>query len=200
MGVWTNAGLTLVATAVQSPGVNCAITYAALSTGAGTLATALTPVATTSLPLDAPLPANLGAGAGLTITDGVNTDTCVVGAGGASAGATSISVNSFTPAHSYAAHVTAVAPTPLATDTGLYNESVRIAANLGAAGATPGESLNAAYFDGTQPTGVYVLVGFFGGATATSALGTGILMGEDVQFWNHTLNADSDMFQADSTL
>lgn len=200
MGTWTSAGLNLVASAVQSVGAQCAITYVALSLGCGTLASALTSgLAYTSLPLDATLPVGLATGVSLTLTDGVNTQTVTTSAN-VSAGAPAIPVTSFTASHSFAAHTTGVAPTPLSSALSLYNESQRVAANVGTAGASAGESLTSGYFDGTQPTGLYLLVGYFGGSTATSALGTGTLMQLDVQYWSHTLETDSNMYQSDSTV
>jgi hypothetical protein len=198
--IFTNGGLTLIATALQTASANVAITYVAIGTGAGTLSGAVTSgVPLTSLPLDATLPANIGAGASLTVTDGTNSETVTCN-GGASAGATSIPINSWTPAHNYAAHTTGVAPAPLAADTGLYNEMQRVSANTGVAGASPGESLNSGYFDGTQATAVYMQVGYVGGSTATASANTGTLIAEDIQYWNHTLNADSATFQLDSTI
>jgi len=47
---------------------------------------------------------------------------------------------------------------------------------------------------------VYLLVGYFGGASASSAVATGTLMGEDIVYWNHALNADSNQYQADSQI
>jgi hypothetical protein len=200
MALFTTVGLNLMATALQSPGANVAISYVAVGKGAGTLSAAVTSgVPLTSLPLDAALPANVGAGAQVTITDGINTETATCN-GGATAGATSIPINSWTPTHNYAAHTTGVIPTPLAADTAMYNEVARVSANAGSAGANPGESLTNAYFDGTQPTAVYMQVGYFGGTTATATLGTGTLIAEDVQYWNHTLNADSSTYQLDSTI
>jgi hypothetical protein len=201
MAVFTNAGLALIATAVQSDFQQAAIDWVGVGAGCGTLATGLTSgVAATALALNAGLPANVATGTGLTITDGTNVQTCTVAAPGASAGATSIPVTSFTPSHTFAINTTGVAPTPLATDTVLYNEVVRIAAAAGVAGANPGESLSSGYFDGTQPSNVYMTVGYFGGSAATSTPGTGTLMIADVQYWNHVLNSDSATFQADSTI
>ena len=201
MAVITNAGRTLAATAIQTPGTNAAITFVGIGTGCGTLASAVTSGSPlSSLPLDAGLPANLSGGQSLTVTDGVNSETVTVGVGGAVASATSIPINSWTPLHNYAAHTTAVAPVPLVGDIALYNENVRVAANAGVAGANPGESLNSGYFDGTQATAVYMLVGYFGGSTATASLGTGTLIAEDIQYWSHTLNADSASPQLDNTL
>lgn len=199
MGVWTNAGLTLAATALQTASGNAAIAYVGVGTGAGTLASAITAgVAITALTLDANVPVSLASGQSLTVSDGTNSET-VTTSGAVSPGATSIPITSWTPVNSYAAHTSGVAPTPLATDTALYNEQTRIAANVGSAGANPGESLNAAYFDGTQASGFYMQVGFFSGA-ATSAINTGTLVFEDIQVWNHTLNADSNIYQADSQI
>src|SRR6185312_12085570 len=141
MGLWTNAGLTLVATAVQSNSAsNTAISYVSISPGCGTLSAAITASNVyTALALDAPLVVALSSGQTLTVTDGSNSETVVT---------------------------TGICPTPLATDLTLYNETVRVAANAGAAGASAGESLNAAYFDGTQATAVYMLVGYWGGSSA----------------------------------
>ncbi|HET8905476.1 MAG TPA: hypothetical protein VFN11_00785 [Ktedonobacterales bacterium] len=199
MALWTNAGLSLVANAVQSASIPCAITYAALSPGCGTLSGALTLGSSYSaLTLDAGLPATLANGQSLTITDGTNSQT--VTTGGASIGATSIPVISFTATHNFAAHTTGICPTPAITDITLYGESVRVAALPGSPGGNAGESLSPTYFDGTQPTGIYVLVGYFGGSGATSSLGSGVLMAEDIQLWNHVLNSDSNTYQADSTV
>lgn len=201
MATITNAGLNLLASAIQSAGTNCAITYVGLSAGCGTLATAITSgVATTSLALNAGLPAALSSGQGLTVTDGTNSETVTVSAGGAAQGATSITINSWTPVHSYAINVTGVCPTPGTSDVALYGEGVRVAANAGVSGANPGESLNSAYFDGTQSTAVYLLVGYFGGSGATASTGTGTLIAEDIQYWSHTVNADSASYQLDSTI
>ena len=200
MGLWTNNGLVLIATAVQTAGANVAPAYVGISPGCGTLSGAITSgVAVTSLPLDATLPANLSSSQQLTVTDGTNSET-VTTSGTVTAGATSIPINSWTPAHSYAAHTTGVAPTPLASDISLYNETQRLVVSAAAAGAAAGESLISSYFDGTQPTAVYLLVGYFGGASATSATGTGTLMAEDVVVWNHTINADTFMYQGDATI
>ena len=200
MGVWTNAGLTLAATALQTASGNAAIAYVGIGTGAGTLASAITSGAPlTSLTLDANVPVSLASGQSLTVTDGTNSET-VTTSGAVTGGATNvILINSWTPVNNYAAHTSGVAPTPLATDTALYNEQTRLAANAGSAGANPGESLNAAYFDGTQASGFYMQVGFFSGA-ATSSVNTGTLVFEDIQVWNHTLNAESNIYQADSQI
>ena len=200
MGLWTNNGLILIATALQSPGANVAPSYVGISPGCGTLSGAIASgVAITSLPLDATLPANLSSSQQLTVTDGTNSET-VTTSGTVTAGATSIPINSWTPAHNYSAHVTGVCPTPLASDVALYNETQRVAVTAAAAGASAGESLLSTYYDGTQPTAVYLLVGYFGGASATSATGTGTLMAEDIQFWNHAQNQDTFMYQGDGTI
>jgi hypothetical protein len=202
MGLWTNVGLQLVATAVQTAGANAAASWVDIIPGCGTLASALASgTAYTSLSLNAGLPVALSAGQSLTITNGTSTQT-VTTSGPASIGATSIPVNSFTANANYAINVTGVCPTPLATDTALYNGSsaIRVAATAGVAGSNPGESLSAGYFDGTQATAIYMLVGYFGGSTATSTPGTGTLMIEDVQYWSHVINMDTNMYQADSTI
>lgn len=201
MGLWTNNGLTLLATAVQTPGAQAALTYAGISPGCGVLATSLvggTPY--TAVALAAPLPATLASGQSLTVTDGTNMETMTVAAAGALAGATSIPINSFTPVHTYAAGAAGVCPTPSASDTALYNETQRVPVAAASAGGTPGESLVSAYFDGTQPTALYLLVGYFGGSGATGSTGTGTLMAEDIVVWSHTLNTDTFMYQADGII
>jgi hypothetical protein len=199
MAVFTNNGLTLIATALETNGAQVAPTWVAVGTGCGTLQNALSPgTSYTSLQLDLGIPVGLASSQSLTITDGTNSQT-VTTSGSVTAGATNIPVTSFTASANFAAHTTGVAPTPAVTDLTLYNEIVRVAALPGVAGASPGESLVSAYFDGTQATHLYLQVGYFGGA-ASSTLGSGTLMMEDVQYWNHTLNADSATFQADSVI
>jgi len=134
------------------------------------------------------------------VTDGTNSET-VTTSGSVTGGTTpTIPINSWTPAHSYAAHTAGVCPTPAVTDSALYNETARVAITAASAGAGVGESLNAGYCDGTQATAVYLLVGFFGGSTASSSVTTGVLMGEDIVYWEHVLNADSNQYQADNTI
>ena len=190
MALWTTVGRNLVASAVQSTAGVCAITYVGISLGCGTLSAGLTAGNTyTALPLDGTLAVALGSGQSLTITDGTNSQTVTTN-GTSSIGAGSITVVSFTALNNYTAHVTGVCPTPLASDLALP----------GTAGAGAGESFSQGYFDGTQATGIYLMVGYFGGSSASSSVATGTLMGEDIQFWNHTVNADSNMYQADSVV
>ena len=197
---WTTVGLNLAATGVQSSSANAAMTYVGLSKGCGTLASALSiSVTYTSLTLDAPLPANLSAGQSLVITDGTNSQTVICN-GVQTAGTSILNVVSFLATANYAAHTTGVAPRPLAGDIALYNESVRVPVLAAGAGSGAGESLISGYADGTQATAIYLMVGYFGGASATSSTGTGTLMLEDVQFWNHTINTDTNMYQADCTV
>lgn len=201
MGQWTQNGLILVATAVQNASADVAIAYVGISPGCGTLSSAITSgTPLTALPLSAGLPLALSSGQGLTVTDGTNSETVTVTTGGAAAGAISIPINSWTPAHSYAATTTGVCPTPLSTDTTLYNETERAAISAASAGATPGESLVAGYFDGTQPTALYLTVGYFGGTTATATTGTGTLMANDILVWQHVQYNDTQMYQGDGTI
>ena len=198
---YTNAGLTLLADAWQTNGAQTAITYVALGLGCGTLASPLTSgTPYTAVPLASGLVAALSVGQSLTLIDsGGDTATLTVASPGASIGATSVPINSFTPSVNFAAG-SGVTTTPAATDLSLFNEVYRLAALSGVAGATPGESLNAAYFDPSTPAATYVEVGYFGGSTASSSAGTGTLIARDVQFWAHTLGADSASFQIDTKL
>lgn len=201
MANWTNNGLSLVATGIQTPGAPAGAAYAGISLGCGTFSQILLNNNTyVNLPLEPGILAPVAAGQQLIVTDGTHTQFATVAVPGAAKGAIFIPVQPFTPAQSFLNGITVVAPVPLASDTGLYNESVRVPVAAGSAGANPGESLTPGYFDGTQPTGVYILVGWFGGSGATSAPGTGILIFEDTQYWSHTLNAESNQFTADSTI
>ena len=198
--VLTNVGATLWATAIQSASANAAITYVSVGLGAGTLSVGLTSGNTyTSLTLNAGTPGAIANGQSLTLINSAGGTQVVTANPGEVMGATTIRVNSFMASANFAIG-SGVANTPAVTDNALQNESYRITATVGAAGASAGESLNGAYFDPTTPTGSYVEVGYYGGGTATSTLGTGILIFRDVQWFNHTLNADSAYFQADSTL
>ena len=200
MAVWTTVGRNLVASAIQSAGANAAMLYAGISPGCGTLATALSAgTSYTSISFDATLPANLASGQALLITDGVNSQSVVTN-GAATAGASSIAIVGFTALFNFAAHTSGVAPVPQASDIALYTETARVAVISSSPGAGAGESFTQAYADGTQATAVYMLVGYFGGSTATSSVGTGTLMVEDTEYWNHTINTDSFMYQADSTV
>jgi len=203
LATWTTVGLNLVATAAQSSNANAAITYVGLSKGCGTLANALSiSVTYTSLTLDAPLPVNLSAGQSLVITDGTNSQTVICN-GVQTAGTSTLNLVSFLATANYAAHTTGIAPLPLATDIALYNESVRVPVLAAGAGAGAGESLISGYADGTQASGIYLMAGYFGGANATASTGTGTLMIEDASdetYWNHTINDDTNMYQADATI
>lgn len=199
MATYTNVGLTLLATALQTSGANVAITYVALGTGCGTLASALTGgQAYTVLLLAAGLPAPLANGQSLTIVDATG-DTQIVTCTGNNAGDIAIAVQSFTASANFAVG-SGVTTTPGATDNALFNEQTRVEANTGTAGANPGESLNSGYVDPSAPSGTYVEVGYYGGSTATGAAGSGILMARDIQYWAHTYNVDSAQFQLDSTI
>lgn len=200
MATFTNIGATLIATAWQTPGAQVAPTYAAIGGGCGTLASALSSgTAYTSLPLVTGLPATLSRGARLTLLDAGGDMATVTTSATVSAGATVIPITSFTPSVTFATG-SGVTTTPSATDTALFNESYRVAAVPGAAGAQPGESLNGGYFDSTAPTATYVEVGYFGGLTATATPGSGILLARDVGFWAHTVGSDSVTYTLESTL
>ena len=200
MATYTSAGATLLATAWQSNGAKVAPIYAALGTGCGTLASALssgTPY--TALSLAAGLPAALSVGQSLTLIDaGGDTQVVSVAAPGAALGATSIPVASFTPSATFAIG-SGVAPTPSATDIMLFNELTRVAAPAATAGASAGESLARVYFDPSAPSATYAELAYYAG-TATSALGSGTLLARTVIFWTHAQNADSMTYTLDTTL
>jgi hypothetical protein len=190
----TNNGLNALASQVQT-----LITYVAVGTGAGTLASGLTINNTyTSLTLATGVPALIPSGTSLTIINGSTTQTVTTSAVTAQ-GATTISVSSFTANATYPIG-SGVVNTPSATDQTLQNEVHRVAATTGSAGANPGESLNPAYMDPTTPTGTYIEVGFFGGPTATSSANTGALIARGTCWWSHTQYSDSASLQLDSVV
>jgi len=200
LDTWTTVGRNLTATANQSASANAAMTYVGISPGCGTLGSTLAlGTVYTSLSLTGTLPANLANGQTLVITDGTNSQQVVTN-GAATAGASTIAVVGFSASFAFAASVTGIAPVPQAADIALYNETARVAVLAAGAGSGAGESLISGYADGTQPTNIYVAVGYFGGASATSSTGTGTLMGAGIQFWNHTINTDTFMFQASATI
>lgn len=199
--IWTTVGRNLVAGAVQSASNTAAMTYIALSPGCGVLASALNlGNSYTSLTLTANVPVSLAAGQTLVLTDGTNTQTVVTSGSVTGGTTTAIPVVAFVASANLAINVTGVAPQPRTNDVSLYNETLRAAAYAGGAGAAPGETLTQGYFDGTQASGVYMMVGYFGGSTASSTLASGTLMVEDIQYWNHTINIDTMSYVADSTV
>src|SRR5512146_2159596 len=103
LATYTNAGLTLLATAWQSNGADVGITYVGLGLGCGTLASALNSgTAYTALPLTVALTGSLSIGQALTLINSAgNTVSATVASPGASPGATSIPINSLTPTNTY---------------------------------------------------------------------------------------------------
>ena len=198
-GIWTTAGLNLAA----ASGVIANAKYVGISTGCGTLSVGLSiSVTYSSLSLTNPLPANLSSGQVLILTDGTNSQ-LVTCSGTQTAGVNVLNVVSFLATANYAASTTAIAPQPLAGDVTLYNEVLRVAVLAAGAGASAGESLISGYADGTQATGVYCMAGYFGGSSAGPGINTGTLMIEDAGaevYWRHTLNTDTNMYQADATI
>lgn len=201
MAVITNGGLNLIASALQTSGANVAVTYVSVGLGAGTLSAALTSsTAYTSLSLQAPLVYSISPGQSLTLIDALGDTQAVTTTGTNSAGSSTINVVSFVASANFAIG-SGVVNTPAATDTQLQNEaSPRVAATPGSAGALAGESLNSAFFNPAIPANTYLEVGYWGGSTATSSLGTGTLMARGIQFWAHTLGADSATYQLDTII
>lgn len=194
----TNAGLNLLASALQNAGANAALSYVALGTGAGQLAAPLTPgVAITSLPVNA-LPAGLPVGSQLSLISQTNSDMVTLSAP-ANPGDVSVSIQSWTPGFAYPAG-SGLVSTPTALDTALQAEVVRKATGAGSAGGAPGESLHSAYFGTTDSPGVTFLeAGFYGGPGASSAAGSGVLIARGLLWWQHT-SGDTSLVQLDSII
>lgn len=195
----TNNGLSLLAQALISSGANSVISYVAIGTGSGTLTTGLTSgTPTTSLATTA-LPAGLSIGQSLTLINDIHTAVVTVASPGASLGATSIPIQSFTSSFSFPIG-SGVLTTPSVNDIGLQVETARVVVDAGVTGAQPGETLVSGYFDPSAATATYIEVGYFGGSTASGTLGSGTLVARDVMWWPHTIYVDSFTNQLDSTV
>lgn len=196
--VITNAGLTLLASALINSTPATQVTYVAIGTGAATLASGLTSgVAVTSLSVNA-LASGIASGQPLILIYQTYTATVTTSAVVAS-GATTIPINSFTPSYSYPAG-SGLVNTPAVTDTQLQAEATRVEVAAGTTGANPGETLISGYFDPSVASGTYLEVGYFGGVNATLTANSGTLVARDIMWWPHTANVDSFTNQLDSTV
>lgn len=198
----TNAGLNQLAGAllgVAGAAAAAQITYVALGTGAGLLATALTNGTNyTMLALQSGCATAIANGTSLTIVNGTNIQTVTLSSA-ANAGDTTLNVTSFMANFSYPVN-SGVLTTPAATDTALQNEIFRKAVSGAVAvGGSPGEALISLYIAPTDSPGVTFLeIGWFAGA-ASGALGSGILVARAVYWYPHT-SADSANAQLDTTV
>jgi hypothetical protein len=195
---FTTAGRNLLASTLIS-NASAQVAYVAIGAGAGALSAGLTSgTPYTSLPVVA-LPAGLASGQSLVIINGSNVDTVTL-ASAALAGATSLSIASWTPSYSYPAG-SGLVNTPSANDTQLQSESLRDVVSGAVTGAGAGETLVSGYFDpASTPSGTYLEVGYFAGASASATPGSGVLVARCVVWWAHTVNVDSETFQLDSTV
>jgi hypothetical protein len=202
--VLTSVGATLWATSIQTNGAQTAVAYVSVGYGTGVLTAALNnSTMYSSIAITPSYTGTIANGQSLTLLDSGG-DTQIVTSSASTAITSgvniSIPVTSFTASAMFAIG-SGLVNTPAVTDTALQNEGTRVAATPGSPGAAAGESLNAGYFGPTAvPTGLYLEVGYYGGSTATSTLGTGTMIARDVQFWIHAYNADSAFLQLDSTL
>jgi hypothetical protein len=115
-------------------------------------------------------------------------------------GATSLAITSWTPGFSFPGG-SGLASMPALTDTGLQQELYRFPVAAGVAGASPGETLISGYGDPNGvPSGAYFEVGYFGGPTATSSPGSGVLIARGVVWWAHTSGQDAGMYQLDGQI
>jgi hypothetical protein len=197
----TNAGQTLLAgRLISSTADDPRMSYVALGLGCGLLTNALTNGNTyTALQVPA-LAVAVPANASLTIINGANTQVVTDSGAGAIIGATVINVISFVANHAYPTG-SGVVTTPLAADVTLFNEAFRNVTTSGVTGGAPGEVLASLYIaptDGASTT--YLEVGWFGGAAATGAANTGVLIARAIYWFPHVLNIDSAMAQLDTTV
>lgn len=197
----TSAGQTLLAgRLISSTADSPLLTYVGLGLGCGLLTNALTNGNTyTSLQVPA-LTANVAAGASITIINGTNTQVVTDSGSGATAGATTINVNSFVANATYAIG-SGVVTTPIASDTRLFNESFRNVLSAGVTGGAAGEVLASLYVAPTDgATTTYIEVGWFAGNAATASINTGVLVARAVYWFPHTVGVDSAMAQLDTTV
>ena len=197
----TNAGLNQLAGAligVTGLAANPAITWIALGTGAGLLATGLTNgTAYTTLSLQAGLPFAIANGQSLTVMNATNTQVITL-AVAANPGDTTLTVTSFTANFSYPVN-SGVVNTPAATDTALQNEIFRKAISAGITGAAAGEVLITLYVAPTDSPGfTFLEVGWYGG-NADSGTNDGVLMARALYWYVHTAT-DSANVQLDTTV
>ena len=91
--------------------------------------------------------------------------------------------------------------TPAAIDTQLGTEVFRKAVSSYATGGSPGEILINLYLSPSDAVGVNIQeVGFFGGHTANSNAGTGILLAHGLYSHSSKLNTESIQFTLDLTM
>jgi hypothetical protein len=197
----TSVGQTLLAgQLISSSSDTPLLSYVALGSGCGTLTNALTNGNTyTALQVTA-LPANVPAGASITVINGANTQVVTDSGSGALAGATVINVNSFIANNTYAIG-SGVVTTPIASDTKLFNETFRNVTSAGVIGGAAGEVLINLYIAPTDgATTTYLEVGYFGGGAVTASANTGVLVARAIYWFPHTVNVDSAMAQLDTTV
>ncbi len=197
----TNGGLNQLAGALigtTGAAAEPAVTYGALGTGTGLLATALTNGSPyTTLSLQSGANAAIANGTSLTIVNASNTQAVTLSSA-VNAGDTTLSVTSFTANFSYPVN-SGVVTTPQATDTQLQNEVFRKTITSGVTGANPGEVLIVLYIAPTDNPGVTFLeIGWYAG-NASATANSGTLMARSIYWYVHT-SSDSANAQLDTTV
>lgn len=171
-----NGGLNLVRDGLIGATTNTQITWVAVGSAPCTLTTGLTSGQTgiTALAVTA-LPFAVTASTLLTLVSGTTTQQVTVTGTGASSGATSIPVVSFTSAAAFGMG-TAVMTSPAATDLGLNSEQFRKQVTTQSQVGT-GQGQTTVYLAPSEATTFTIQeIGWFGGATASSAANSGILL------------------------
>ncbi len=175
----TNAGLNLLRDALLGRVTNAQVLYLAVGTGLSSLTSPLASgTAYTALGVAA-LPAAVTNGQSLTITNGIYSQ-AVTASAAAAIGATTIAVTSFTANYSYPITTTGVVNTPAATDTQLQAEGFRKGYTTVLNGAAQGEGITRTYLAPQDALIMIAELGWFAGATATSATNSGILVARQV--------------------
>ena len=192
-------GLNLLRDGLIGAATDTQIHYVALGAGCGVLATGLTNGQTsiTALAMAVGIPFALGNGQSLTLMNGASSQV-VTTSSTVSAGATSIPVTSFTANANYSVSTTRVTPTPAATDTTLHHETFRKAVTVQSAGSA-GVGTTTLYVAPQDDNAVIAEIGWFAGASATGATGSGAMVARVLYNHNHT-NLESLQITRQDTL
>ena len=198
----TNTGLNQLAGALlgtAGAAASAQITYVAVGTGTGLLATALTNGSPyTSLSLQSGATTAIANGTSLTLMNGANTQVITLSSA-VNAGDTTLNVNSFNANFSYPIN-SGVVTTPQATDVQLQNEVLRKAVSSAIPGGSAGEGLFVLYIaptDGATPV-TFLEIGWFAG-NASGSLNSGVLIARAIYWYPHT-GSDSASAQLDTTV
>lgn len=191
-----DAGRNLVRDAIRGAVTDTGIHYVALGGPFTTLTTGLTngQSGITSLAVVV-LASLISSGASITLINASGTTQAVTLSSQANAGATSISVNSFTANAAYATG-SSVMRTPAAGQTALDSEQFRKALTTNSAPATGAGKTTTYIAPGEANTWTTEEIGWFAGSTATATAGSGVMLARVLY---HRAKAATESIQIDRT-